>query len=343
MGRTAKDDSVIEMSHIKTGIIIMLLCLACTAGCTAPSQSQRGGYVAITDLDIVVPQGQSPSNITAIEVVPYIDAQYNDLENVDVQVSAKYAGTDIVVTEKLIPDLSLQAGKTHREEIPMELENGHNYDIWVSVWQDGRRQVTGSVTVFLPDRTAHAKTIARSLLAITSLDVMTPDLEADPIALDIYLGLENIGLSPSGQIKAKVKAYNLQKGITAARESTALGALAGDTSTERSIRLTVPNGYDYEIGIEVFENDALITSGTGRVTLAPPQPSTSGETGKVTKPPTMVVTPMPTAMPGEVQVGQFRIVEGGHAGPTQPGFAAVLALLALGAAAYVGRRGRQRP
>lgn len=332
------------MNRVNTGILIVLLCLACTAGCTSPSQSQAGGYVTIADMDIVVPQGQPPSNITAIEVVPYIDALYKDMESVEVQVSAKYAGTDIVVTEKRIPGLSLEAGKTHREKIPMDLENGHNYDIWVSVWQDGKRQVTGSVAVFLPDRTAHAKTIARSLLAVTSLDVMTPDLEADPITLDISLGLENIGLSPSGRVMAKMKAYNLQKGITAARVSTDLGTLAGDTSTERSVRLTVPNGYDYEIGIEVFENDALITSGTGRVTLATPQPpSTAGETEKVTEPLTLTVTAAPTPAAGEVQVGQFRIVEGGYPGPTQPGFATVLALLALGAAAYGVRRGRQRP
>ena len=323
------------MNRYEVGIIIVLLCLASTAGCTSPSQSQTGGYVTIADMDIVVPQGQPPSNTTAIAVIPYIDALYNDLENVEVQVSAKYAGTDIVVTEKRVAGLTLQAGKTHTEEIPMTLENGHKYDIWVSVWQDGRRQVTGSVTVYLPDRTAHAKTVARSLLAVTSLDVMTPDLDADPITLDIFLGLENIGLSPSGQVEAKVKAYNLQKGITAARESTVLGTIAGNASTERSIRVTVPNGYDYEIGIEVFENGALITSGTGRVTLAPSQSSTGGETGEVTKPPTIAVTAAPTPVPGEVQVGQFRIVEGGRAGPTQPGFAASLTLLALGGAAYV--------
>jgi PGF-CTERM protein len=334
---------MIEMKRYKTGIfIIILLCLACTAGCTAPPQSQTRGYVTIADMDIVIPQGQPPSNTTAIEVIPYIEALYGDLEKVDVLVSAKYAGTDVVVTERRVSDLSLEEGKTHREVIPMKLENGHNYDIWASVWQDGRRQVTGSVAVALPDRTAHAKTIARSLLAVTAIDVMTPDLEADPITLDIFLGLENIGLSPSGQVAAKVKAYNLQKGITAARESATLGTIAGNASTERSIRLTVPNGYDYEIGIEVFENSALITGGTGRVTLAPPQgDSKSGETGKATKPPTLTVTAAPTPIPGEVQVGQFRVVEGGRVGPTQPGFAAVLALLALGAAAYVVRRGRR--
>ncbi|MDD4254000.1 MAG: hypothetical protein PHP59_01325 [Methanofollis sp.] len=141
--------------------------------------------------------------------------------------SAKYAGTDGVVTERRVSGLGLEEGKTHREVIPMKLENGHNYDIWASVWQDGRRQVTGSVAVAPPDRTAHAKTIAHSLLAVTAIDVMTPDLEADPITLDIFLGLENIGFSPSGQVAAKVKVYNLQTGITAARESAVLETLAG--------------------------------------------------------------------------------------------------------------------
>lgn len=328
-------------SIYEAAIIITLLFFACAAGCTTPTSSQTGS-VTITDMDIIIPQGQPPSNTTAIEVVPYIDAQYSDLEDVEVQVSAKYAGTDVVVAEKQVRGLVVQAGKTHRETIGMELENGRNYDIWVSVWQDGRRQASGSVPVSLPDRTAHTRTIARSLLAVTSVDVMTPDLEADPITLEIHLGLENIGLSPSGAVEAKVKAYNLQTGITAARESADFGTLAGNMSTERSIRITVPNGYDYEIGIDVFENSALITSASGYVTLARAQNASDGrETGETTKPPVIAATPVPTAGQADAQVGQFRVVEGGEIGPTQPGFTAACALLATGAVAYLVFRRRR--
>jgi len=83
------------------------------------------------------------------------------------------------------------------------------------------------VDVFLPDRTVAGRRLAYSLLAITTLDVMTPNLEADPITLDIITGITNSGRTSSGDLTMDIRVVNLQTGLTAVRESRSLGRSPG--------------------------------------------------------------------------------------------------------------------
>ncbi|MDD3373964.1 MAG: hypothetical protein PHE39_09860, partial [Methanoculleus bourgensis] len=261
--------------------VFVLLSLVLVAGCTSP-QSQAG-YVTIRGVDISIPDGQPPSNVTRVVVAPYLDAVYAAVEGIDLQVSAKEAGTDIVVTGKVVPVGNLTPGKTTKEEVALVLENGRRYDIWVTVWQEGRMRESGSVDVFLPDRTVAGRRLAYSLLAITTLDVMTPNLEADPITLDIITGITNSGRTSSGDLTMDIRVVNLQTGLTAVRESRSLGTVAGDATAEKRVSIRVPNGYDYEISLRLAEGGAAFATSTGRVTLAPP-PQVVLDSGKAQSP-----------------------------------------------------------
>jgi hypothetical protein len=94
--------------------VIVLACLVLAAGCTSPQP--QAGYVTVRSVDISIPNGQPPSNVTTVMVVPYLDAVYAEVDDVDLQVSVKEAGTDIVVTEMVLPIGNLTPGKTAREE-----------------------------------------------------------------------------------------------------------------------------------------------------------------------------------------------------------------------------------
>lgn len=323
----------------------MLLSLVLAAGCTSPRPP--AGYVTIRSVDISIPDGQPPSNVTTVVVVPYLDAVYADVGSIDLQISAKEAGTDIVVAQKVLPIGNLTSGRTEKAEVTLALENGRRYDIWVTVWQDGRMRESGSVNVFLPDRTTAGRRLAYSLLTVTAIDVMTPEIDADPITLDIVTDITNGGSVSSGDLAMEVRAVNLQTGITAVRESRSLGTVAGGSAATKQVRVTVPNGYDYEIGIKLIEGGAAFATSTGRVTLAPPPQVILAngavlDSGKGTSP---VSLPVPTAAPtapSSAQVGQFKVQSSGAPVPTQaPGFAAALAAVALlgaGAAVCAGRR-----
>jgi hypothetical protein len=325
--------------------VIVLLSLVLAAGCT--SSRPPAGYVTIRSVDISIPDGQPPSNVTTVVVVPYLDAVYADVGNVDLRISAKEAGTDIVVAQKVLSIGNLTNGRTEKAEVTLALENGRRYDIWATVWQDGRMRESGSVNVFLPDRTTAGRRLAYSLLTVTAIDVMTPEIDADPITLDIVTDITNGGSVSSGDLAMEVRAVNLQTGITAVRESRSLGTVAGGSAATKQVRVTVPNGYDYEIGIKLIEGGAAFATSTGRVTLAPPPQVILAngavlDSGKGTSP---VSLPVPTAAPtapSSAQVGQFKVQSSGAPVPTQaPGFAAALAAVALlgaGAAVCAGRR-----
>lgn len=325
--------------------VVVLLSLVLAAGCTSPRPP--AGYVTIRSVDISIPDGQPPSNVTTVVVVPYLDAVYADVGSIDLQISAKEAGTDIVVAQKVLPIGNLTSGRTEKAEVTLALENGRRYDIWVTVWQGGRMRESGSVNVFLPDRTTAGRRLAYSLLTVTAIDVMTPEIDADPITLDIVTDITNGGSVSSGDLAMEVRAVNLQTGITAVRESRSLGTVAGGSAATKQVRVTVPNGYDYEIGIKLIEGGAAFATSTGRVTLAPPPQVILAngavlDSGKGTSP---VSLPVPTAAPtapSSAQVGQFKVQSSGAPVPTQaPGFAAALAAVALlgaGAAVCAGRR-----
>lgn len=323
----------------------MLLSLVLAAGCTSPRPP--AGYVTIRSVDISIPDGQPPSNVTTVVVVPYLDAVYADVGSIDLQISAKEAGTDIVVAQKVLPIGNLTSGRTEKAEVTLALENGRRYDIWVTVWQDGRMRESGSVNVFLPDRTTAGRRLAYSLLTVTAIDVMTPEIDADPITLDIVTDITNGGSVSSGDLAMEVRAVNLQTGITAVRESRSLGTVAGGSAATKQVRVTVPNGYDYEIGIKLIEGGAAFATSTGRVTLAPPPQVILAngavlDSGKGTSPVSLPVPTSTPAGPSSAQVGQFKVQSSGAPVPTQaPGFAAALAAVALlgaGAAVCAGRR-----
>lgn len=325
--------------------VVVLLSLVLAAGCTSPRPP--AGYVTIRSVDISIPDGQPPSNVTTVVVVPYLDAVYADVGSIDLQISAKEAGTDIVVAQKVLPIGNLTSGRTEKAEVTLALENGRRYDIWVTVWQDGRMRESGSVNVFLPDRTTAGRRLAYSLLTVTAIDVMTPEIDADPITLDIVTDITNGGSVSSGDLAMEVRAVNLQTGITAVRESRSLGTVAGGSAATKQVRVTVPNGYDYEIGIKLIEGGAAFATSTGRVTLAPPPQVILAngavlDSGKGTSPVSLPVPTSTPAGPSSAQVGQFKVQSSGAPVPTQaPGFAAALAAVALlgaGAAVCAGRR-----
>lgn len=325
--------------------VVVLLFLVLAAGCTA--SHPQAGYVTIRSVDIGIPDGQPASNVTTITVIPYLDAVYANVDGVDLQVSAKEAGTDVVVMEKVLAVGSLASGRTEKTEVTLALENGRRYDIWATVWQDGRMRESGSVGVFLPDRTVTAQRLAYSLLSVSAIDVMTPDIDADPIALDIVTAITNGGGAPSGNLAMEIRVVNLQTGITAVRESRPIGTVAGESATEKQVRITVPNGYDYEIGIKLAEGGATFAASTGRITLAPPpqivlaggQSVPVPDSGKVTSPVSLPVPTAAPAAPSSAQVGQFRVQSGGAPVPTQtPGFIAALAVAGLLGAGLARRR-----
>lgn len=325
--------------------VVVLLSLVLAAGCTSPRPP--AGYVTIRSVDISIPDGQPPSNVTTVVVVPYLDAVYADVGSIDLQISAKEAGTDIVVAQKVLPIGNLTSGRTEKAEVTLALENGRRYDIWVTVWQGGRMRESGSVNVFLPDRTTAGRRLAYSLLTVTAIDVMTPEIDADPITLDIVTDITNGGSVSSGDLAMEVRAVNLQTGITAVRESRSLGTVAGGSAATKQVRVTVPNGYDYEIGIKLIEGGAAFATSTGRVTLAPPPQVILAngavlDSGKGASPVSLPVPTSTPAGPSSAQVGQFKVQSSGAPVPTQaPGFAAALAAVALlgaGAAVCAGRR-----
>ena len=339
------------MKTLRFVVCMLILISVMMGGCV--SSQQNAGYGIIRNVDLFIPDGQPPSNHTEIQVIPYIDAMYQNMENVELRIGAKNAGTDVMVKETVINISDLEAGKTHRETATMMLENGRGYDIWVTIWQEGRMQVQGSVNVYLPDRTTSARKLGRSLIAINTIDIMTKDIRNDPIVLDIILGIVNNGNIQSGDIEMKVNFYNLQTGITAVRESGRVGSVAGNTDVERSISVTVPNKYDYEIEVQLYEDGVLFTTAKGSVTLAPPPQYILSDGGAVsvspedksTYPVRMAIpTPVPTPYErGEAQVGQFHIVSGGYPEPTTtPGFTPLLALSGLLAGLCIIARNRGR-
>ncbi|MCM2465808.1 DUF7490 domain-containing protein [Methanoculleus oceani] len=326
--------------------VTVLLSLVLAAGCM--SSQPQAGYVTIRGVDISIPDGQPPSNVTRVTAVPYLDAVYDDVDDIDLQVSVKEAGTDIVVEETVLSIGTLASGKTEKEEVTLALENGRRYDIWVTVWQDGRMRESGSVNVFLPDRTTAGQRLAYSLLSVSAIDVMTPDLDADPITLDIITAIKNGGGASSGDLTMEIRVVNLQTGITAVRESRPLGAVPGNSATKQ-VSVTVPNGYDYEISIRLIEGGAAFATSTGRITLAPP-PQVVFADGTVFSParstsPVALTFPTPVPTPGKpssAEVGQFRVQSSGAPMPTySPGFEAALAaagLFGAGIAVLAGRR-----
>ena len=215
----------------------------------------------------------------------------------------------------------------------IDLPRKGSYRLVATVYEGEKRKAQGEITVYnlermIPDSQA-------SGLVIGDIDFIVQGVRGDSVDIqtDLYFGNDDPG--PSGPFDVEVKAKEMDAHLVADKQTVHVENVDPEKIVVTSVRLSVPDQYNYIVEVLVWKNGTIIRRGEGTVQLRPGATLPAGDQF-VTK---------------KIETSKFVAKEGtplsyaASNSPTvarTPGFSGLLALAALAGCGAVALSQRRR-
>ncbi|MGB8216407.1 MAG: PGF-CTERM sorting domain-containing protein [Candidatus Methanoperedens sp.] len=272
----------------------------------------------IRDVDVkpvVVTSSQIEVNVTA-----YINHAGAKTKNATMLIRAISSDTRLLETQvsSPIPEIESDLEKTVAISANLNLERNGGYDLNILLFDNGSIMDSGSVSISgLSALTPMSK---QSGVILSNIDFTVSNVSTGKVSIKSDIYLENRGPQASENLKVTVKAREATSNLLADKTGTETGVIANETTAVKSVVLSVPEGYNYMVVVELWKGDILINSWEKPVLLAPTKTVPTGSVEKQTN----------------IEVSKF-VREGGAAqGYGAPGYPVPMA---TGTPAYSGYPG----
>jgi hypothetical protein len=246
------------------------------------------------------------------------------------QLRAFNTETGILETERTDTLAGIGWGGTRTAMQTIILPRKGSYRLIATVYEGEKRKAQGEITVYNLDRLIPDS--QQSGLVIGDIDFIARKVSGDSVEIqtDLYIGNDDPG--PSGPFDVEVKAKELDAHLVADKKTVHIENVDPEKIYVASVRLTVPDQYNYVMEVLVWRNGTIIKRGEGTVQLRPGTTLPAGDQF-VTK---MIETSKFVAEESLASPGAYPM-------PTRtPGFSAPLGILALAAAGGVAMVWRRR-
>jgi hypothetical protein len=216
----------------------------------------------------------------------------------------------------------------------IDLPRKGSYRLVAILYEGEQRKAQGEITVYNLDRLV--PDTQQSGLTIGDIDFIARRVTGDStdIQVDLYFG--NDDPNPSGPFDVDVKAKELDAHLVADKQTVHVDNVDPGKIVVASVRLTVPDQYNYVVEVLVWKNGTIIKRGEGTVQLRPGVTLPTGDQF-VTK---------------KIETSKFVAEEGtlmpytapyAPTGARTPGFSTPLAVIALASAGAIAlARWRQK-
>jgi hypothetical protein len=221
----------------------------------------------IRDVDVkpvVVTSSQIEVNVTA-----YINHKGAKTQNATMLIRAISSDTRLLETQVSapIPEIESDLEKTLAVSTNLNLERNGGYDLTILLFDNGSIMDSGSVSISgLNALTPMSK---QSGVILSNIDFMVSNVSSGKVSITSDIYLENRGPQASENLKVIVKAREATSNLLADKTGTETGVIANETTAVKSVVLTVPDGYNYMVVVELWRGDTLINSWEKPVLLAP--------------------------------------------------------------------------
>jgi hypothetical protein len=222
----------------------------------------------IRDVDVkpvMVTSSQIEVNVTA-----YIDHGGAKTQNATMLVRAISSDTGLLETQVSAPisETDSDLEKTLVVSTNLKLErNGGNENLNILLFDNGSIMDSGSVSI----RGLNALTpmSKQSGVILSNIDFTVSNVSGGKVSITSDIYLENRGPQASENLKVIVKAREATSNLLADKTGTETGVIANETTAVKSVVLTVPDGYNYMVVVELWRGATLINSWEKPVLLAP--------------------------------------------------------------------------
>lgn len=289
------------------------------------------GDVRVTETDVSL--GNVTGETAELATVVRLTHRGGVTENVSVVVRAVRTDTGLLAVEERTDVGTLEGNGETAVDVPLVVEREGDYELKVAVYEGDRRvdsgskRVSGVGSVEPEYATSNLRFHRFPFQPAVEFSVASA---GDGVELRTVSYLTNEG-DTSETSRLVVKARQAGSGIVAAEESANVDVAAGSTATP-TVRLTVPDGYDYYLDATLWQGDSIVATHRSAANL---DPNETVETNRTVRDTGLRVEEF------ETNRREFDDDQGSNetAAPSegQPGFGALVALVAL-AAVVIARR-----
>jgi PGF-CTERM protein len=317
-------------------IAVALLVAGVVPGVLAGPDSRevaRPGSVQIADAAVAA---ENVSGATVdLRVETRLRHSGNPSENVTLVVRAVDADSGLLQTTRRIDVGTLRGDRETTANATLGVDREGGYRIETVVYRDGERVDEGRTS--LSGLSALQPPYAQSDVTFAETDVLpalsysVADAGQNRTTLNVSTALTNGGDTAPQDLRVTVVARQAESNVVADRTSVRVGSIRPGRTVSPSVRLTVPEGYNYYLDAILWRDGVSIDTARSTANLDPSRTISVDETREEVK----------------FEVGDFES-EGGTGGqPTSdaarldtqaPGFGPVVALAALLSAGLLARR-----
>jgi len=321
--------------HLLTTILVSLLILSFAIVLIKsdvlqmpPEKRVPPSNLNIRDVDVkpvVVTSSQIVVNVTA-----YINHAGAKTQNATMLIRAISSDTKLLQTQVSapIPEIESEMEKTLAISTNLNLERNGGYDLNILLFDNGSIMDSGSVSI----SGLNALTPMSKLSGVTlsNIDFTVSNVSTGKVSIKSDIYLENKGPQASENLKVTVKAREATSNLLADKTGTETGIIVNETTAVKSVVLTVPEGYNYMVVVELWKGDTLINSWEKPVLLAPTKTVPKESVEKQTNIEVSKFVREGGAVPGYAVPGVTMTPAPMYAGaPKEPGFEIFAAISAL--------------
>ncbi len=294
-------------------LILILVCAVtvCSAGCLKESR------IAVTDMVV------APESVTAGQAVLNVSTSIENIfgfgaDRARVLLQAFDTDTGLLVYESTRDVGVIGRGETVIVPCEMLLPRTGSYRIVAKVFEGRRQKAEGEITVSsletLPTDSA------RTGVGVTGMDFIVREVTQGQAVIEADVYLTSLGAEPNPPLAVEVKAREADARLVADRQWTTVEEIQPGATVMRSVTLSIPDQYNYDVEVTLWRGDVIVERGLGHIFLAPGRTVDEGEDFVTKKIETgRFISSHPTATPPA-------------AGPVRaatPGFEALIAITAL--------------
>jgi PGF-CTERM protein len=291
------------------------------------------GDLRVTDTDVSL--GEVTGETVTLGTVVRLTHHGGVTQNVSVAVRATRTDTGLLAAEETDDVGTVEGNGEVRVDVPVTVEREGDYRLDVVVYEGDRRVGSGSTRVSGVGSVEPG--YASSNLRFHNFPFQ-PAVEFSVVSAGNEVGLRTVSyLTNEGDetenARLVVKARQTESGIVAAEESTDVTVEPGATATP-AVRLNVPDGYDYYLDATLWSSDTVVATHRSAANL---DPNKTVDTNTTVRDAGLEVSDFEKerGFRGEEDAGGNQTAEVPSEG--QPGFGAVVALVALVAVALARR------
>ncbi len=196
-----------------------------------------------------------------------------------------------------------------------------SYRLEVSVFEKDIWKASGSLTISGLERLPADR--ERNGIEIRDMDFMVKGISDGKAIIDVEIYFTNTGNQPSLPYDVEIRAREKDARLTADRQWVTVAEIPPESTVIRGVTITVPDQYNYEVDVMIWNNGTIVKEGQGLIQLRPGTTIPAGTqfTTRSIDTSAFITKTQPDVQP---------MSAGGYPVPTRtPGFGALLALAAV--------------